>query len=64
VPLPGQVIRITANVGDAVKAGEEIMVIEAMKMEQPIVAPADGVVKSIDVSVGDTLSDGQVVAHI
>ncbi len=64
VPLPGQVIRITANVGDAVKAGDEIMVIEAMKMEQPIVAPADGVVKSIDVSVGDTLSDGQTVAHI
>ena len=63
-PLPGQVIRIVAAVGQAVKKGDEILIIEAMKMEQPITAPSDGVVKSIDVSSGDTLEADQVVAHI
>ncbi|MGN0867093.1 MAG: biotin/lipoyl-containing protein, partial [Oligosphaeraceae bacterium] len=64
VPLPGTVVRISVSVGQAVKAGDEIMVIEAMKMEQPITAPADGTVKSIEVSAGDSLQPGQTVAKI
>ena len=63
-PLPGTVIRLSVAVGQAVKKGDELMVIEAMKMEQPIVAPADGTVKSIAVNAGDTLEAGQTVAEI
>ena len=63
-PLPGTVIRLSVAVGQAVKKGDELMIIEAMKMEQPIVAPADGTVKSIAVNAGDTLEAGQTVAEI
>ena len=63
-PMPGTVIRVSVAVGQAVKKGDEIMVIEAMKMEQPIVAPADGTVKAINVKSGDALDADQVVAQI
>ncbi|MBQ4479316.1 MAG: hypothetical protein II943_01615 [Victivallales bacterium] len=63
-PMPGTVIRVSVSVGQAVKKGDEIMVIEAMKMEQPIVAPADGTVKAINVNAGDALEADQVVAQI
>lgn len=62
--LPGTVIRLSAAVGAAVKKGDELLVIEAMKMEQPIVAPQDGTVRSIEVSVGDSLTAEQTVAVI
>lgn len=63
-PLPGLVLRLQAQVGDAVKKGDVLLVIEAMKMEQPIVAPADGTVKSFEVAAGDHLEADQVVAMI
>ncbi len=63
-PLPGLVLRVTANVGDAVKQDDEIMVIEAMKMEMPIKAPKDGTVQSIAVAGGDKLAAGDVLATI
>ncbi|MBR6470231.1 MAG: hypothetical protein IKS83_00410 [Victivallales bacterium] len=63
-PMPGTVIRVSVSVGQEVKKDQEIMVIEAMKMEQPIVAPADGVVKAINVNAGDALDADQVVAQI
>ena len=63
-PMPGTVIRVSVAVGQAVKKGDEIMVIEAMKMEQPIVAPADGTISAVTVNAGDALEADQVVARL
>ncbi len=58
------VFKIEKNVGDAVKKGDAVLIIEAMKMEIPQVAPADGTVASIDVAVGDACEAGQVLATL
>ena len=58
----GKVFKIEANVGQAVKAGEAVVILEAMKMEIPVVAPQDGTVASIDVSVGDAVEAGALLA--
>ncbi|NLE53498.1 MAG: biotin attachment protein, partial [Lentisphaerae bacterium] len=63
-PMPGTVLRIEAGVGQAVKRGDNIIVIEAMKMEQEIKATVDGTVSAISVNQGDTVESGQVVAVI
>ena len=63
-PMPGTVLRILVNVGDAVKKGDDIIIIEAMKMEQSIKASADGKVAAINVAQGDTVESDQVVAII
>jgi len=59
---PGNVWKILLSPGDAVKEGDKIMILEAMKMEIDIAAPQDGVIKSINVNVNDTVSDGQLLA--
>ncbi len=56
----GKVFKIEANVGQAVKKGDAVVIIEAMKMEIPVVAPEDGTVASIDVAVGDAIDSGAV----
>jgi len=61
-PVPGLILRITKNEGDKVKAGDEILVMEAMKMELPLKAPSDGVIQSINVSPGDKFNTGTVLA--
>ncbi len=61
-PMPGKVLNVDAAVGQAVKKGDTIITIEAMKMEQQITAPQDGVIASIEVAAGDVLESGQVVA--
>ncbi len=58
----GKVFKIEAKVGQAVKAGDAVVIIEAMKMEIPVVAPQDGTVASIDVAVGDSIEAGAVLA--
>ena len=63
-PLPGRVIEIKVKAGDEVKAGQEVMVLEAMKMEIPVVAPEAGTVASIDVAVGDAVEAGAVLAKL
>ena len=63
-PMPGKVIRINKHVGDAVASGDEVLVLEAMKMEIPVVAPQDGTVASIDVAVGDAIEAGAVLATL
>ncbi|MDI9635138.1 biotin/lipoyl-containing protein [Kamptonema cortianum] len=63
-PMPGQIVEITAAVGDSVVAGTKLMVLEAMKMQQPIVAGVGGVVTSIDVSLNDQVTDGQLLATV
>lgn len=60
----GKVFKIEANVGQAVKRGDAVVVIEAMKMEIPVVAPEDGTVASIDVAVGDAVEAGAVLATL
>lgn len=58
----GKVFKLEKKPGDAVKAGDAVVVIEAMKMEIPVVAPKDGTVASIDVAVGDAVEAGAVLA--
>ncbi len=58
----GKVFKIAANVGQNVKAGDPVVVIEAMKMEIPVVAPQDGTVASIEVAVGDEIDAGATLA--
>ena len=60
----GKVFKIEANVGTAVKKGDTVIIIEAMKMEIPVVAPEDGTVASIDVAVGDAVEAGGVLATL
>jgi biotin carboxyl carrier protein len=60
----GKVFKLEASVGQAVKKGDAVVVIEAMKMEIPVVAPQDGTVASIDVAVGDAVEAGAVLATL
>ena len=60
----GKVFKIEKKVGDAVKKGDAVVVVEAMKMEIPVVAPQDGTVASIDVAVGDAVEAGAVLATL
>ena len=58
----GKVFKVVASVGQSVKAGDAVVIIEAMKMEIPVVAPQDGTVASIEVAVGDAVEAGAVLA--
>ena len=60
--VPGNVLKIEASAGQSVKAGDNIIILEAMKMEIPVVAPQDGTVASIDVAVGAAVENGDVLA--
>ena len=60
----GKVFKIEASVGQAVKKGDAVVIIEAMKMEIPVVAPEDGTVASIDCAVGDPVEAGKVLATL
>ena len=58
----GKVFKVEAKVGQAVKKGDAVVILEAMKMEIPVVAPQDGTVASIEVNVGDPVQAGAVHA--
>ena len=60
----GKVFKIEANVGQSVKKGDAVVIIEAMKMEIPVVAPEDGTVASINAAVGDAIEAGAVLATL
>ena len=60
----GKVFKIEASVGQAVKKGDPVLILEAMKMEIPQVAPEDGTVASINVAVGDAVDAGAVLATL
>lgn len=60
----GKVWKITSKEGDAVKAGDTILILEAMKMEIPVVAPVDGTVSKIAVAEGEEVASGQKVAYV
>ena len=57
-PMPGKIVKLLKSVGDKVKEGEAIMIMEAMKMENEMKAPYDGIINKIFVNEGDTLEGG------
>jgi biotin carboxyl carrier protein len=61
-PMPGLVLRVLAEPGMTVTAGQPLLVLEAMKMEQTVSAPADGVLAELHAKAGDQVSTGQVLA--
>ena len=63
-PMPGKILAIKTEAGKAVKRGDVVVVLEAMKMENEIVAPQDGVVASINVAVGASVEPGEVLATL
>lgn len=63
-PLPGVVIAIKVNVGDVVKSGQEVAVLEAMKMENSIEATQDGTVSAVHVTKGDSIQEGTAIISI
>ena len=63
-PMPGSVLLVPAAVGDAVEAGQTIVVLESMKMELALTAPVDGTVTELSVSVGDKVGRDQAVAKV
>lgn len=60
-PMTGKIVSIVVNVGDEVKTEDEIIIMDAMKMEIPVYAPADGVIKDIKVKEGDSVKTDQVL---
>lgn len=60
--VPGKVIAVEVSQGQAVKAGDTIVILESMKMEIPVVAPQDGTIASIAVSQGNDVENGAVLA--
>ena len=60
-PLPGTVLRLVKNAGDTVAAGEVVMIVESMKMENEVVAPEAGRSASIDVAAGSAINQGDLL---
>ena len=63
-PMPGKVLSVKASVGQSVSKGDIILILEAMKMENEIVAPQDGTIASIDVQEGASVEAGAVLATL
>ena len=63
-PMPGLIVRVDIKVGDKVKTGDNIAVLEAMKMEIDLPSPVDGTVKSINCKKGDNVNSDDVIAVI
>ncbi|MGI5912173.1 MAG: acetyl-CoA carboxylase biotin carboxyl carrier protein subunit [Syntrophomonadaceae bacterium] len=63
-PLAGKIFEINIEVGQAVNEDDEVIVIDAMKMENPVYCPVTGTVKEIKVKIGDQVNEGDVLAVI
>jgi oxaloacetate decarboxylase alpha subunit/pyruvate carboxylase subunit B len=63
-PMPGLIIRFEKNVGDAIEEGDPVCILEAMKMENALTAPASGTIKAINFDSGDTVAKGDILAVI
>ena len=63
-PMPGKILGVKASVGQAVKKGQVLLILEAMKMENEIVAPQDGTVATINVAAGDSVEPGATLATL
>jgi acetyl-CoA carboxylase biotin carboxyl carrier protein len=64
VPLAGSIWEVLVDIGDEVEEDDELLVIEALKMENPVYAPCDGTVKEIRVKKGDVVEDDDVLMII
>ncbi|MEK6655220.1 MAG: biotin/lipoyl-containing protein [Thermodesulfobacteriota bacterium] len=63
-PMPGKILAVLVNVGDKVNEDDEVIMLEAMKMENPIYAPAGGTVKEIKVKANDSVETEQIMMVI
>ncbi|MFQ5916807.1 MAG: acetyl-CoA carboxylase biotin carboxyl carrier protein subunit, partial [Candidatus Binatia bacterium] len=63
-PMVGKILKIEKNVGDRVDEDDVVIVMEAMKMEIPVVAPASGTMKEIKISPGQAVEAGDILAEI
>ena len=63
-PMPGNILAVNVKDGDAVKAGATLMILEAMKMENEILAPVDGTVQNVSVQKGATVETGTLLCSI
>ena len=61
-PMPGKILDVKAQPGASVSRGDVVLILEAMKMENEVVAPQDGTIASINVNVGDMVEPGAVLA--
>jgi len=62
--MPGKILRVVVSVGASVKNGDMVLVLEAMKMEQPLVAHRAGTIAGLSAAVGATVSAGTVLCEI
>ncbi len=63
-PMPGKVLEVLVKLGETVSSGDPLLLLEAMKMEMPLLAPVDGLISSISVCEGDGVSPGQTLIEI
>ena len=64
VPMVGKIVNVLVNVGDQIKENDQVATLEAMKMEMPVVAPAAGVVKAVNVKPGDEVTSDTILMTI
>jgi pyruvate carboxylase subunit B len=62
--MPGNIVEVLVKVGDPVKAGQALLISEAMKMESEIQAPIDGIVQAVHVAKGDRVNPGELLLEI
>ena len=63
-PMPGKILKVNVNAGTAVKKGDVLLVLEAMKMENEICAPQDGTVATVECAAGDSVVSGKVLVSM
>lgn len=63
-PMPGKILKVNVNAGAAVKKGNVLLVLEAMKMENEICAPQDGTVATVECAAGDSVESGKVLVSM
>ena len=64
VPITGKILNVNVNVGDEVKEGDVLCLLESMKMENPILAPVNGTITQVGITVEQTVQPGEIVAII
>ena len=63
-PMPGTILKVLKATGDSVKAGEVVLILEAMKMENEITAPVDGTIESLSLTEGSTVAGGDLLFDV